>query len=242
MRIPRIFTAGALASGHPAVLDDNASHHVSKVLRHRVGDTLIVFNGDGFQWQATISAIDKKRVTVDIGERSAPITESPLDVHLGIAVSKGERMDWVLQKTTELGVSAISPLLTARTEFKLSGERLTRKVAHWHQILVSACEQCGRNRLPQLQAPVTLDHWLAHAEADCKLVLHHRDRYSLADAAPASRVLLLIGPEGGLADSEISAAEARGFRSLTLGPRVLRTETAPVAALAVLQAHWGDFR
>jgi 16S rRNA (uracil1498-N3)-methyltransferase len=149
-------------------------------------------------------------------------------------------MDWIVQKATELGVIALTPLFTERTEVKLAGDRAAKKFHHWQQIAISACEQCGRNRLPVIHALQELDHWLASTEADRKFVLHHRaDSIGWAGDKPDS-IALLVGPEGGLGDNEIGAAELAGFQSLRLGPRILRTETAPVAAIAILQAHWGD--
>jgi 16S rRNA (uracil1498-N3)-methyltransferase len=151
-------------------------------------------------------------------------------------------MDWVVQKATELGVNALTPLFTERTEVKLTGERAAKKIRHWQQIAISACEQCGRNRLPMIHALQDMDHWLASTEAQRRFVLHHRaDSIGGASDKPDS-IALLVGPEGGLGDNEIGAAEQAGFQPLRLGPRILRTETAPLAAIAILQAHWGDMQ
>ena len=242
MRINRIYHNTSLQSGQRIDLDERASHHLAKVLRQQPGDSLILFNGDGRQYPAEITAIDKKRVTVLIGEPQVPLTESPLAIHLGIAISKGDRLEWVLQKATELGATAITPLFSERTEFKLKGERLEKKLQHWQQIIVSACEQCGRNSLPQLHSPQSAMQWSESVQADRKLVLHHRSDGSLDPADTVHSTALLIGPEGGLSELEIQHAERNGFQPLTLGPRVLRTETAPLAAIAVLQSLWGDFR
>ena len=242
MRISRIYTTAALNSNLIVALDEKASHHLGKVLRHKVGDALVLFNGDGQQYAAEICAIDKRQVTVAVGVASSPVTESPLQIHLGIAISKGDRMDWVLQKSTELGVSEITPLSAERTEFKLKGERLDKKISHWQQIIISACEQCGRNTLPRLHPPASTSAWCKSTAADKKLVLHHRSSGALDPAQSIHSVALMIGPEGGLSAEEIQLAETEGFEPLTLGPRVLRTETAPLAAIAVLQSIWGDFR
>jgi 16S rRNA (uracil1498-N3)-methyltransferase len=151
-------------------------------------------------------------------------------------------MDWVVQKATELGVCALTPLFTERTEVKLAGERAIKKNYHWQQVAISACEQCGRNRLPVIHPVQNLHNWLATSNAQRKFVLHHRaGSIGGASESPTS-VALLVGPEGGLSDDEIEAAERAGYQSLRLGPRVLRTETAPLAAIAILQAHWGDMR
>ncbi len=152
-------------------------------------------------------------------------------------------MDWVVQKSTELGVGAITPLFTEHTGVKLAGARSEKKARHWRQVAISACEQCGRNRLPAVHAPQKLEDWLASTLADRKFVLHHRAESvsNPGDAAPAS-IALLVGPEGGLSEEEIFSAERAGYSSLRLGPRVLRTETAPLSALAILQARWGDMQ
>ncbi len=240
MRVPRIFTGQRLESGQVLDLEAGPAGHVARVLRMAAGDALVLFDGCGGEFPATLLQCDRRAVTVELAAKREREVESPLPVHLGIAVSRGERMDWVVQKATELGVAAITPLFTARTEVKLRGERAAKKLQHWGQVAISACEQCGRNRLPVIGELCELDRWLQDAVAECRLVLHHRAGPSaLAGAAPAS-VALLVGPEGGLSEAEIELAEHRGFQSLALGPRVLRTETAPLAALAILQARWGD--
>jgi 16S rRNA (uracil1498-N3)-methyltransferase len=206
------------------------------------GDALVLFNGEGGEYPATIAAIEKRAVVVTTGQMRETVQESPLQVHLGIAMSKGERMDWIVQKATELGVARIAPLASERVELKLQGERAEKKLAHWRGIAIAACEQCGRNRLPLIDDVSSLAQWLEQTQADAKFVLHHRTDAALdAGARPAS-VALLIGPEGGLSEVEIAAAERHGFAPLQLGPRVLRTETAPLAAISVMQYLWGDMR
>lgn len=241
MRVSRIYTSQTLCNTQTLVLEETASHHLSKVLRHQAGDALILFNGDGHQYPAHIQAIDKKRVTVNIDDVESPNTESPLKIHLGIGISKGDRMDWILQKTTELGVTSVTPLLSERTEFKVKGERLEKKVKHWRQIMISACEQCGRNLLPQLAAPTTIPDWTTSVDAEVRLVLHHRSSQRLLNSTSINSAALLIGPEGGLSEDEIVYAGQQGFSAMALGPRILRTETAPLAAIAVLQSIWGDY-
>lgn len=240
MRIPRIHTGQLLQAESTFDLEPGPSQHLSRALRMQQGSALVLFDGRGGQYPATISCIDKKRVSVTTGEHHDVEVESPLSVHLGIAVSRGERMDWVVQKATELGATQITPLLTERSEVKLKGERMKKKQDHWQQIAISACEQCGRNRVPVINALQPLSPWLAECEANLRLVLHHR-----ADTLPGQEhspktVALLIGPEGGLSDNEILLAQQQAFQSLRLGARVLRTETAPLAALSILQARWGD--
>lgn len=240
MRIPRIYTPHSLTVGQSLILEDAAAHYLSKVLRMQPGRELVLFNGRGGEFQAQIADMGKKQVAITIGEFSAGDRESPLQLELAIGVSRGERMDWVLQKATELGVTRITPLLTERTEVKLSGERQDKKVQHWQHILISACEQCQRNILPLLSEPRDLDDWLAQVGAQHKFVLHHRDSSGLPDDTTVVSVALLIGPEGGLSDHEIERARIKGFAPLTLGPRVLRTETAPIAAISLVQYRWGD--
>lgn len=240
MRIPRIYTGQALQAATTFDLEPGPSQHLARVLRMQEGDGLIVFDGRGGEYTANISAIGKKRVSIRTGAHDPREVESPLSIHLGIAVSRGDRMDWVVQKATELGVAEVTPLLTERTEVKLKGERAEKKLEHWRQIAISACEQSGRNRVPNLNGLASLDNWLPTVSADRKMVLHHRASDSDTAGASPSTIALLIGPEGGLSDAEIEQAESRGFASLQLGPRVLRTETAPLAALALLQAKWGD--
>lgn len=243
MRNPRIFTSQTLGSDTTLALDEQASHHLSRVLRFQTGHTLTLFNGDGCEYPATIIAIDKRSVTVAITKQIAADRESPLAIHLGIAISKGDRMDLVVQKAVELGVTSITPLLSERVEVRVQGERAEKKLQHWQGIVIAACEQSARNRIPQLNPIASLHDWIGSVEADQKFVLHHRSHISLdsAEAKPASAALL-IGPEGGLSESEIAAAERVDFMPLQLGPRVLRTETAPLAALAVMQFLWGDLR
>lgn len=241
MRIPRIFTPQHMTSGQILALEESPSHHLIKVLRMQAGRELILFNGQGGEFQARIDTLHKKQVDVLIGSFTADNRQSPLQLNLAIGLSRGERMDWVLQKATELGVTHITPLITERTEVKLSGERQDKKIQHWQQVIVSACEQCQRNLLPVLADPIRLDDWIDNVDSELRFVLHHRDSQGLsAEKAPAS-VTLLIGPEGGLSEKEISQALAQNFQALTLGPRVLRTETAPVAAISLVQYLWGDF-
>ncbi len=242
MRVTRIYTSQTLGPNQDIELEPGPSHHLARVLRLGAGDSLTLFNGLGGEYPGSITAVDKKQVRVLTGEHRDIERESPLSIHLGIAVSRGERMDWLVQKSTELGVTALTPLLTEHTGVKLSGERATRKIRHWQQIAISACEQCGRNRPPAIHPLQPLEHWLAATTAERKFVLHHRADALEAGEQPAS-IALLVGPEGGLSgESEVSAAAEAGYTALRLGPRVLRTETAPLAAIAILQSCWGDMK
>ena len=240
MRIPRIYTEQTLSAGSEVELEESSSHHLLKVLRMSEGRELILFNGSGGEYAATISMAGKKVARVRLGDFSQDDRESPLITELAIGISKGDRFDWVLQKATELGVTKITPLFSERTEVKLQGERLQKRIGQWQKIIVGACEQCQRNRLPVLETPQALEAFLVNCTSEQKFVLHHRADAQLRDISKPSSVALMIGPEGGLSDAEISAAENSGFISLTLGPRVLRTETAPITALTLVQSLWGD--
>ena len=222
-------------------LPEAQSHHLSKVLRMQVGRELIVFNGEGGEYSAEIINLTKKNVSVQIKEFSPENRQSHLQLELAMGVSRGERLDWVLQKATELGVTKITPLITERTEVKLGGERADKKNEHWQQTIISACEQCQRNILPELSDPILFNEWISSSTAELKFVLHHRDNKGLPETKSATSITLLIGPEGGLSDEEITQSLTQQFSPLTLGPRVLRTETAPVAAISLVQYLWGDF-
>lgn len=244
MRIPRIFSPKPLADHDEIELSEPASRHLLKVLRMETGRELVLFDGSGGEYSAELIGAGKP-ARVRLGRFLPENRQSPLALTLAIGISRGDRFDWVVQKATELGATTIQPLFTQRCEVKLSGGRLQKKLAHWRQIAASACEQCQRNLLPALAEPLKLAQYLERARADLKLVLHHRAELGLRQLeqecdTPGS-ALLLVGPEGGLSQAEIEAALAKGFVPLRLGPRVLRTETAPVAALSVLQFHWGDF-
>jgi len=240
MRIPRIHTEAPLTSGNSVELDEAPSRHLAKALRMEAGRELILFNGRGGEYQATISAITKKCVTVIVGKPKSDDRRSPLTIHLGIGLSKGDRFEWVLQKAAELGVSHITPLFTERSEVKLNGPRLDKKMASWQQVLISACEQCQLNIVPQLFPPSRLAPWLETREEQKRFVLHHRTDEQLDATQQVDSAALLVGPEGGLSSDEINLAEQQSFQALRLGPRVFRTETAPLAAISILQYLWGD--
>ena len=240
MRIPRIYTSEQLVAGAHTTLGPQASHHLVNVLRMKQGNAITLFNGDGYEYPATLISNSKKSVTVAVEAGTENSKTSPLAIHLGIAISRGERMDHVIQKATELGVSEITPLFTERTEVKLKGERQQKKQQHWQQIVIHACEQCGRNTLPLIHTPTNILPWVEQVQAEKKWVLHHRTDETLNPTDKLHTAALLIGPEGGLSQPEIEQAEHNDFKALCLGPRVLRTETAPLAAITVLQYVWGD--
>lgn len=241
MRTPRLFSDQPLVVGADVVLNESAAQYLGKVLRARVGDRVILFDGRGQQGTATIKAIAKHTVSAQLGAVTTPQTESSLQTHLGLCLSKGDRFDWAIQKATELGVSTISPLYSTRVDFTIPKERLTKRLAHWQHIVTSACEQSGRVRIPAVNTPTSLTNWVSETVADAKLVLHCDVQNTPLPSAEPHSVALLIGPEGGLTDEEVAAAAQHHFQPWQLGPRILRTETAPVVALSVIGAQWGDF-
>jgi len=255
MRFPRIYHPRPMRCSQCLLLDTAASRHILRVLRLQPGDRLALFDGEGNTFQATLTAQEGDSAQVCIDAVLSQDTESPLPVTLIQGISRGERMDYTLQKSVELGVTRVVPLITRRCGVKLSGQRLEKRLHHWRAVVTHACEQCGRSRLPAVTAPVTLqaicDDPATHdplpasepQHLTSRIVLDPNSRQGLASLSPApTRVVLLIGPEGGLDTSEISLLTHRAaFQRIRLGPRTLRTETAGVAALAALQALWGDF-
>ena len=245
MRLIRVYTDGALAPGSVATVEGSAAEHVRRVLRLRAGDPVTLFNGDGHDYPGRVLAMRGGRVDVEIADRSGARAESPLALTLVQGIARGERMDLVMQKATELGVTGIVPVQTARSVVRLERDAATRKAQHWRGVVVAACEQCGRARLPSLEPPGSLAAWLARAPAEGvrRLQLDPAAGISLVTAAAGATALeLLVGPEGGLDDAEREAAAAAGYLPCTLGPRVLRSETAAIAAIAVLQSVAGDLR
>ena len=244
MRLTRLYVPGPLAAAGEVQLPEPAAAHVSRVLRLRPGDPLLLFDGSGADFRAELASLGGGRARACILERVPGLAESPLRVTLVQAVSRGERMDWTLQKATELGVRRIRPVFSARSVVRLDGDQAERRLRHWEAVVASACEQCGRSLLPVVEAPVDLERHLSTAPgAAVRLLLGPRSTDTLASrAAGLEEVELLIGPEGGLDDAETGAALVAGYVAVRLGPRVLRTETAGIAALAVLQALAGDLR
>lgn len=244
MTLPRIYLPVPLAGGATITLDKQAAQHVLRVLRLGVGDPLLLFNGKpvGQQWgeyQATLLA---ENAAVLVGDFIARDTESPLHVTLAQAVSRGERMDYAVQKAAELGATRIVPLITEFCVVKLQDERKGKRVAHWQGIATSACEQSGRVRVPVVETPQNFSDWLTAVNADVRLVLDPLAQTTLRQLPPPQGdIVLLAGPEGGLSDLEVTQAKQSGFTGVRLGPRILRTETVPAAALAALQTLWGDW-
>jgi len=241
---PRIYCPSQLASDTEIELPREAGHHVSRVLRLKVGDALTLFDGRGGEFAAELAAVEGRVVIARLGARNTVDRESPLDVTVVHALAGTDRMDYAVQKSIELGARAIVPVSTTRSVVQLDARRADKRLEHWRAIAIASCEQCGRNRLQQIAAVCGFREWIAQASAArLRLLLAPGAPEGLAQAArPAGAVELLVGPEGGFTDEETSAAVRAGFRPVHLGPRVLRTETAAAAALAAMNALWGDWR
>lgn len=243
MRTIRIHVDQSLTKGGETILSLQAAVHVSKVLRLRAGDALVLFNGDGEDYTSELIAVTPREIRARILSSQAVSTESPLRITLAQALARGEKMDWIVQKATELGVARITPLLTERSAVKLDAARADKRIEHWRAVMVSACEQCGRARVPEIDAPQPLPAWLAALDASLATrlaLLPDGDFAPRALGGINADTLLAVGPEGGFGQADVDALRAAGFRGLRLGPRVLRTETAGIAAIAVLQALYGD--
>jgi len=240
MRIPRIYYDGDLTIGQTIELDRNASQHVCKVLRLEVNAELRLFDGRGKSVVANLKSVSDKHAQVLIQAEILEVTESPLRIHLGLGISKGDRMDYAIQKAVEVGVHTITPLLTEHTIVRLDEKRKAKKIQHWHGIILSACEQCGRSYLPALNLVTLLETWITH-NTQCKIVFDTESAQPLSQLEPAEDVSILIGPEGGLSKDEIIQTQSHDFHSIKLGPRILRTETAVVSTCSALQTLWGDF-
>jgi 16S rRNA (uracil1498-N3)-methyltransferase len=241
----RIHFPGPIEAGAVCTLAASQSHHLRSVLRLKPGDAVTLFDGAGAEYAATVLRPGSRGVAVAVGERRMVSRESPLAVTLAQAISSGERMDYTIQKAVELGIAAIQPLAASRSIVRLNAERARRRESHWRAVVIAACEQCGRNHLPPLAAVAPLERWLARlpapADGSPRLLLAPGAEQGLRGLArPRGPVIVLAGPEGGLTGEEEAAACRSGFVAVSLGPRVLRTETAAVAALAALQALWGD--
>lgn len=241
LREIRIYQAGDFQTGQLLELSPEAGQHIGVVLRMQPGESLTLFRGDNREFTATITQVKKKQVLVSIDAVKVISRESPFSIHLGQAISKGDRMELVMQKAVELGVASITPLITQRCAVKLDKERMAKKVHQWQSIVIAACEQSGRNIVPVVAEPISLERYVQGLISPLKFILHPdcsktwRD-YSLA----TDKVSLIIGPEGGLTDEEINYACQHEFLPLSLGPRILRTETATITALSMLQAIGGD--
>lgn len=242
MRTTRIYQKQHLSSGARLVLDADTSHYVGTVLRLRPNAELLVFNPDDGEFAAQIVAVEKRAITVELGTLLRAAQPMLLSIHLGLGISRGDRMDFAIQKSTELGVARITPLYSQFGEVKLQGDRAENKLRHWRKIAASAAEQSGRLDIPEIAAPLALDEWQQQLGNITRLMLDPSgsERIGASNAAHDNGIALLIGPEGGFAEQELDWGRKHGFSLVTLGPRILRTETAPVAALAILQNRFGD--
>jgi 16S rRNA (uracil1498-N3)-methyltransferase len=244
MRTLRSFVDQPLAIGARFALSEAATAHLVRVLRLDVGSPCVLFNGDGFDYGARLVSVEKRGAQVEVLSKTVVGNESPLRITLAQGIARGDKMDWILQKATELGVARIAPVVTDRTEVKLDAERSEKKSAHWRGVLAAACEQSGRAVLPELPAPQPLVKFAAGDTNTHRLVLDPEAGQSLASLQiqPGDTITLVIGPEGGLSDRDLAALRAGGYAGIKLGPRILRTETAGIATLAALNALYGDWR
>ncbi|MBS0422374.1 MAG: 16S rRNA (uracil(1498)-N(3))-methyltransferase [Proteobacteria bacterium] len=240
MRLTRVFVDGDLQAGQKLTVDGGAGNHIVRVLRSRVGDRLTVFNGRGGEHAAAIDEIRRDTVLLNVLEHRDTDRESAFDLTLAQGISRGERMDWVVQKATELGVTRIAPVFTERSVVHLDEKQAAKKVQHWRGIAVAACEQCGRNVVPVIDPPMTVYELLEKGVTGAALLLSPGASLRITDAQAGAGATVLIGPEGGLAQVEQDAALRAGFTAVRMGPRVLRTETAAVCALTLLQQKFGD--
>ncbi len=242
----RLFVSDRLSNGAKLTLDADQAHYLGRVLRIEAGSTISVFNGNDGEFRATVDSLRKKQAILLVREKIETNLESPFKIHLVQGVSRGERMDFVVQKATELGVKRITPVLTDHGVVRLDPIRGEKRRAHWQRVAESACEQCGRVRPPLVDAPISLNKWFgANDVADATqliLTLGANSRPMTAMDAPPVKLCLLLGPEGGFSESELDDAALAGFEAVSLGPRVLRTETAALTAVAIAQSLWGDLR
>jgi 16S rRNA (uracil1498-N3)-methyltransferase len=241
MRIPRIYHPEFIAAGSQIALSEDAANHVGRVLRMSAGQAIQLFDGSNQIFETEIIQADKKSVRVNVLSAETDNRESPLHIHLGQVMSRGEKMEFTIQKSIELGVSLITPLFSERCGVKLDAERLNKKLQQWQKIAIAACEQSGRNVIPEIRPAMDLEQWCAEEDNGLKLNLHPRASASINTLPqPVERVRLLIGPEGGLTADEIAMTARYAFTDILLGPRVLRTETTALTAITALQVRFGD--
>ena len=243
MRLHRVYTDQALTPGADVAIEGGRAHYLTRVLRVTAEQPVVLFNGDGHDYAADVLVPGKQRVRLRVNSRLPSVPESPLHITVAQAVSRGERMDQTLQKCTELGAAAFQPLWSERVEVRLEGDKLTRRLEHWQGVVAAACEQCGRATVPGVNPPLALTEWLMQGDPETvRIVLDPLAERALSDWEQGSRVTLVVGPEGGFSEVEVALLGRSGADAYSLGPRVLRTETAAPAAVAVLQSLAGDFR
>ena len=240
-RISRFYVQMPMKEGDLITLPAEVSHHLVTVLRKGNGEQIQLFNGDQNEYTAVIETISKKQAQVSIQSVKCCLTESPLKIILAQGLSKGQKMDFTLQKAVELGVHQVVPIINERSSIKLKSDKIESKLNHWNRVIISAAEQSGRCIIPQLLEPMSLEDWVVNDNSDLKIVLAPTSSKSINQLCqPESTVSLLIGSEGGLTDQEIDMAVSTGYESVKLGPRIFRTETAALVAMGVLQSLWGD--
>jgi len=244
MRVPRLYIAQPLKTNTLVHLDKDASRYLGSVLRMSKGQSVVLFNGQGGEFQGELVNLTKNQATVSVLQSKTEDRESPLKVHLVIGISRGERMDWVIQKATELGVNNISPLLSEYSVIKLESKKIKSKTLHWKKIIQSSCEQSKRNYIPTMNAPETIETFINKpSENNYRIILDPKASKSIGEISPNEKKIdLLIGPEGGFTDSEVEDAYEKGFIGVSLGYRTLRSETAAIAAIAIIQSQWGDMK
>jgi 16S rRNA (uracil1498-N3)-methyltransferase len=244
MRIPRLYVPEAEKSGDIITVTGQAAHHVSQVLRLRPGAVIRLFNGTGPEWEAVLLEGKRTGIRLEIGNAVTPVDEPSLSITLAQGIARNDRMDFILQKSVELGISRVQPIWMQRCQARVRGERLEKRLQHWQGIIISACEQCGRSTLPALSGPVDYPAWISEQdEASTRLMLQPDSRQTLHDLdPPEGDIIILVGPEGGLNPEEQRLASLARFTGIRLGQRILRTETAALSALAGMHALWGDFR
>jgi len=241
VRIHRVHTRQDLEPGIEVAVGGSAAHYLGRVLRVTTGDTIVLFNGDGHDYVCELVRADRKEIALAVASRLPAARESGLDITVVQAISRGERMDQTLQKCTELGVTCFQPLLSERVEVRLKADKLEKRMDHWQGVVISACEQSGRAVVPEVRSPLEIHEWLEKSRAGCRLVLTPEAETPLARMELSTPLELVVGPEGGFSEGEIGQMGSRAVRAVSLGPRVLRTETAAAAAVAVIQALCGDF-
>lgn len=240
MRLTRIYQPQALKPEQILNLSKEAAGHLIRVLRLQVGDEFIVFNGKAGEFRAMITEVNKSTVTVKLGEFAAVSRESPLQITLAQAVLRSDKMDYVLQKAVELGVTRFIPLITAHSTLKLVPERWQKRSLHWQGVMLAACEQSGRTRLPKLENPMSFDVATTAVKAEQRIILQPGTKQNINSLLSCQSVALLVGPEGGWSENELKCAHVAEYRPMHIGPRVLRAETAGLAAVSILQAQYGD--
>jgi len=240
MRIPRFYCPDFDATHKILTLPEAVHRHAIQVLRLKKGAIIQLFDGKGLEYQATLTHVERKQSEVELGQQLINAAESPLNVTLLQGISRGERMDFAIQKAVELGVNQIVPVITERCNVQLKQDRAEKRCAHWQGVMISACEQSGRAVLPTLGDVVDVQTVMSRTEDTLKLVLDPQAKTGFSDLPTTKQLTLLIGPEGGLTDDEVAMAKSSGFTAVQFGPRILRTETASTAALAVVQSLWGD--